>query len=56
MNVLDILERHASTEEALKFCQLMYRAIKENAYIHPGWDYLRYPSVTLIGDEICCKS
>ena len=36
-----------SIEEALEFYQLIYRAVKENAYIHPGWDYLRYPSVTI---------
>lgn len=54
--LLSILEGHTSIEEALEFYQLIYRAAKENAYIHPGWDYLRYPSVTLIGDEICCKS
>lgn len=53
--LLSILEGHTSIEEALEFYQLIYRAVKENAYIHPGWDYLRYPSVTLIGDEICCK-
>jgi hypothetical protein len=53
--LLSILEGHTSIEEALEFYQLIYRAVKENAYIHPGWDYLRYPSVTLVGDEICCK-
>lgn len=42
--LLSILEGH---EEALEFYQLIYRAVKENAYIHPGWDYLRYPSVTI---------
>ena len=34
-------------KKALEFYQLIYRAVKENAYIHPGWDYLRYPSVTI---------
>lgn len=38
---------HTSIEGALEFYQLIYRAVKENAYIHPGWDYLRYPSVTI---------
>lgn len=42
--LLSILEGHTSIEEALEFYQLIYRAVKENAYIHPGWDYLRYPS------------
>lgn len=45
--LLSILEGHTSIEEALEFYQLIYRAVKENAYIHPGWDYLRYPSVTI---------
>lgn len=27
--------------------KLRLRAIQENAYIHPGWDYLKYPSVDL---------
>lgn len=53
--LLSILKGHTSIEEALEFYRLIYRAVKENAYIYPGWDYLRYPSVTLIGDEICCK-
>lgn len=45
--LLSILEGHTSIEEALEFYQLIYKAVKENAYIHPGWDYLRYPSVTI---------
>lgn len=45
--LLSILKGHTSIEEALEFYQLIYRAVKENAYIHPGWDYLRYPSVTI---------
>lgn len=45
--LLSILEGHISIEEVLEFYQLIYRAVKENAYIHPGWDYLRYPSVTI---------
>lgn len=48
--LLSILEGHTSIEEALEFYQLIYRAVKENAYIHPGWDYLKYPAVEL---EVC---
>lgn len=29
---------------------LKYRAIQERAYVHPGWDYLKYPVVEL---EVC---
>lgn len=29
---------------------LKYRAIQERAYVHPGWDYLKYPAVEL---EVC---
>lgn len=54
--LLSILEGHTSIEEALEFYQLIYRAVKENAIYNIQVGYLRYPSVTLIGDEICCKS
>ena len=29
---------------------LKCRAIQERAYVHPGWDYLKYPAVEL---EVC---
>ena len=29
---------------------LKFRAIQERAYVHPGWDYLKYPAVEL---EVC---
>lgn len=45
--LLSILKGYTSIEEALEFYQLICRAVKENAYIHSGWDYLRYPSVTI---------
>lgn len=34
-------------EKGAALYNLKCRAIQERAYVHPGWDYLKYPAVEL---------